>query len=291
MKWVAITLLLLNGLYLAIQFNQDQPPVQQVDRFPFSGPRLTLRVEQEKFEKAKQFAEKNRQKILAQAKTAAAPKPEPAVEAPAKPAASAAPVPTPEPVAKPAPAPVVAPKPAPKPAPLSAPKPAPQPIAPAPSKSNAVACYSVGPFLLISDVKGVGQLFNIGNIATQERAEALRKQVGYWVYVPPMASLQVAQGALHQIKENGHEDALIIAEGTKANAVSIGVFKTESLGIEHKQEIIKLGYEAKVEPLFRTQPQYWLDIELMKSTKIPDKLWREVQAGYPNIQQLRHKCE
>ena len=282
MKWVVISLLLLNGIFLAMQLNKQEQTEQAVERFPFSGPKLVLLAEKERLDKAKQFAAKN----APQAPTKSAPsiakkeiqiaKLEPKVAEPAKP--------------KPAPSPAAAPKPkpTPKPAPKPAPKPVPKPVVKA--KSEALACYSVGPFLLISDIKGVSQLFGRSAIVAKERAEALRKQVGYWVYIPPLASMQLARDALQKIKQNQVGDALIISEGTKANAISAGVYKTEQLGKERQNALAQLGYEAKVEPLFRTQPQYWLDLELMKTTQLPERLWREVTAGYPNIKQLRRKC-
>ncbi len=283
MKWVAISLLLLNGIYLAVQLNKDQETEKPVNRFPFGGPELMLVVEKEKLDKAKQLAEKNRQKALAQARSDKRKK---------KPVKTVAQAPT---TVKPKPAPAPKPKPASPPPPKPAAKPAPKPASPAAiasaTSSNAMACYSVGPFLLISDVKGMSQLFKRADIIVRERSDTLRKQVGYWTYVPPFASLQEAKGALSLMKGNGIDSALIITEGTKANAISVGVYKTEERGKEQQKVIIAIGYPAKVEPLFRTQPQYWLDLELMKSTKVPDKIWREVIAGYPDLQQLRRKCE
>lgn len=293
MKWVLITLVLLNGLYLVVHLNQEdptQPLVANKTDFPFKAPQLVLLAEKEKLDKAKQFAEMQKQKKLAKAepkKTTTPTRQEKTVVAQVekpKPAAAPKPEPRPAPPKPQKPTPVVEPAPVAKPAP---PSPPPQPI----STSSAMACYSVGPFLLMSDIKGVSQLFELAAINTQERAEALRKQVGYWVYVPPMASLQEARVALRQMKDNDVDDALIISEGSKANAISLGVFKTEELGIARKNSIASLGHQSKVEPLFRTQPQYWLDLELDKSTKVPDKLWNEVIAGYPNIKQLRRKCE
>lgn len=291
MKWVLITLVLLNGLYLAVHLNQEEPTqsfVANKTDFPFKAPQLVLLAEKEKLDKARQFAEKQKQKKLAQVepkKTTTPTRQEKTVVAQVeKPKPTATPNPEPRPAP---PKPQKPPPPVVEPVAVTKPTPPSQPI----STSSAMACYSVGPFLLMSDIKGVSQLFELAAINTQERAEALRKQVGYWVYVPPMASLQEARVALRQMKDNDVDDALIISEGSKANAISLGVFKTENLGIARKNSIAKLGYQSKVEPLFRTQPQYWLDLELDKSTKVPDKLWNEVIAGYPNIKQLRRKCE
>lgn len=287
MKWVAITLLLLNGVYLAIQLNQTQDPKPTVERFPFSGPPLMLVSEQQEYERANQAPARQTPQQVAQT--------------PASPPASARPESAPQPTPQPevaqapreAPAPAAPPVPeaAPKPAPKPQPAPAPKPVTSAKPKSNAMACYSVGPFLLISDVRGVSQLFRYGDIKVSERSEALRKQVGYWAYIPPFETLRQARDAMKELKANGVGDALIISEGSKANAISVGVYKTEALGLERQRALDELGFQAKVEPLFRTQSQYWLELELMKSTQIPAKLWSEVTAGYPDIQQLRHKCE
>jgi len=282
MKWVVISLVLLNGIFLAIQLNRDEQTEQVVERFPFSGPKLVLLAETEKLDNAKQLAEK-KQSIPA---ITSAPKPVKEAVVVAKteiedklPAIEA--VPAPKPRSKPQPVIAPAAKPAPKPVPTPIAKP----------KSAAMACYSVGPFLLISDVKGVSQLFARSAINTQERPEALRKQVGYWVYIPPKATRELAQGVLSRIKDNGVGDAMIISEGTKSNAISVGVYKTEVLSKGRQDMLMQLGYEAKIEPLFRTQPQYWLDLELMKTTRLPDKLWHEITAGYPKIKQMRRKCE
>lgn len=264
MKWVVISLLLLNAVFLVVQLNKEEQTEQAVEQFPFNGPKLVLLTEKERQDKAKQLAGKKRPVSAAKR----APKPVKKVVAVARPKTEAKP---------------------PKPAIVPAAKPVPTPIAK--SQSAAMACYSVGPFLLISDVKGITPLFERSAISTQERSEALRKQVGYWVYIPPAVSQQLAEGVLSQLKKNDFGDALIIAEGAKANAISIGVYKTEARG-KGKQKILaqQLGYEAKIEPLFRTQPQYWLDLELMQATQLPDKLWREVIAGYPAIKQVRRKC-
>lgn len=249
MKWVAISLLLLNGILLALQLNKPKQTEQAVERFPFDGPNLVLLAEKEALDKANQSAAKNTSQsdvsiITAQPTTAA----------------------------------------------KVAPTPSPVPKSVVNSKSTAMACYSVGPFLLISDIKNVSQLFRRSAIITRERSEALRKQIGYWLYITPMASPQLAREALRQMQESDVSDAMIISEGSKANAISVGVYKTRNLARERQNLLAQLGYEAKVEPLFRTQPQYWLDLELMDLTQLPDRLWQEATADYPKIKQLRRKC-
>jgi len=243
MKWVAITLLLLNGVFLAVHLNMPGQAEQVIERFPFSGPRLELLTEKEERDKARLLAEKNRQQQLVEAEPASL---EPAVTVIKK------------------------------------------PVVPAKSGSTALACYSVGPFLLSSDVKNVSQWFVQADIPIQERSELQRNKVGYWLYIPPLATLQQAQLVLKNINE---VNAQIIAEGTKANAISVGVYKNEAQGTEQQKRLADKGYQVRLEPLFRTQTQYWLDLELMSATQIPEKLWHEISASYPRINQLRRKCD
>ena len=156
----------------------------------------------------------------------------------------------------------------------------------------AIACYSVGPFSLVNDISSTAKIFEGDNtIATQQRAAAERNQIGYWVYIPPQESLQAARMVLRDLQDKEVRDALIIAEGTKANAISAGIYNVEENAQERRDSIIALGYQAELEPLYRTQPQYWLDVELMESQAIPAKLWQKVSRRFPNITQTPRPCE
>jgi cell division protein FtsN len=250
MKWVALTLLLLNGVFLVVQLNKEQAPPATVERHPISGQRLMLVSEQQQLEKAKAFAEKNRREQLAKAK-AKAQTPPPSSGTKASTSAVEAPA----------------------------------------SRSSARACYRVGPLLLIGDLRSVASQFRSKDITVRERSEVIRKQAGYWVYIPPLETQEQARDTLYRIKEHDLKDALIISEGSKANAISIGVYKTKEQGEEQRSSLDKLGFKARVEPLYRTQAQYWLDLELLHSTQIPAGVWAKVSAGYPNVEQLRRKCE
>lgn len=154
------------------------------------------------------------------------------------------------------------------------------------------ACYSIGPFLLVNDVSNTAKVFEgTDGIATQQRAAAERNQVGYWVYIPPLDSLQSARTVLRDLQKREIREVLIISEGEKANAISAGVYSIEGQAQERRAAISALGYQAEIDPLYRTQPQYWLDIELMKTQTLPAKLWQRVSRNFPNITKTEHPCE
>jgi len=301
MKWVALLLLLANAVFFAVQLNTPPEKAAPILRFPYKGKDLVTLAEKEKLDRAKAFAKQNRDKRLAAlqakqqsevSKPSPAPKPVPV------------PTPTPEPQVVAEPVVKAEPKPVTKPEPVvpqkqvkvvstpaTQPAPVPKPVvAPSSSSALAKACYAVGPFLLMSDVGAAAEIFERHQIYAAQRAKAQRKQVGYWVYVPPLASVEAANAALKRIQESGLLDVQLITEGTKANALSVGVYQAASQAEQRSNMIDDMGLAVKTEPLYRTQPQYWLDVELMDTTKLSSKIWNEVSSGRPNIRQERRKC-
>ena len=159
-------------------------------------------------------------------------------------------------------------------------------------RPQPLACYSIGPFMLVNDVSNTARIFEgTEAIATQQRATAERNQIGFWVYVPPLESLQAARTVLRDLQNRDVHEVLIISEGVKANAISAGVYNVEAQAQERRDSIRALGYKAEIDPLYRTQPQYWLDVELTKSKTIPAKLWQKVSKNFPNITQTPRSCE
>lgn len=169
-----------------------------------------------------------------------------------------------------------------------------QPPAPVAKEPNPQprACYSIGPFLLVNDVNNTAKLFEgVDGMSTQQRAAAERSQAGYWAYVPPLDTLQAARAVLRDLQDRGIREILIISEGARANAISAGVYTTEAQAQERRDAIHAFGYTAEIEPLYRTQPQYWLDVDVMKSQMIPVKLWQKISKKFPNITQAQRPCE
>lgn len=157
--------------------------------------------------------------------------------------------------------------------------------------SNAKACYSVGPFVIIGDVSNAARMFEEAGIAAQQRAAPEKEHAGFWVFIPPQPSLQSARAVLRDLQLKELRDALIISEGEKANAISVGVYYVEQQAEQRRNDIIRMGYAAQIEELTRTRSQYWLDIELQRSTRIPGKLWQQALKKYAGIEHTKRECE
>ncbi len=176
-------------------------------------------------------------------------------------------------------------------------KPSPEEIVVAPvpveAKTPSIKiCYSVGPISLMSDVSSISKMFEkVEGIETQQRAAAERSQAGYWVYVPPFDTLSAARAVLRDLQNRNIRDVLVISEGAKANSISAGVYNVESQAEERRDSIRAYGYKADIEALFRTQPQYWLDVELTNQQTIPTNLWNQVVKRFPGTKRTKRTCE
>ncbi|MBI3772006.1 MAG: hypothetical protein HY272_04845 [Gammaproteobacteria bacterium] len=279
-RGIAIFLLTLNLGYLA--WNMLTPPPQvpvTADSEPYYGTRLMLLAE-----RVISLPGAQTNGGTGSGPLSPHPEPAPSLVSPATEPAKVAEVPplvpqvrAPESVTKVEPKPEI--------------KPVVTPPPPPPVRSKPKACYAVGPFYLVGDVGRAAAVFEKEGVSAQQRAAAERKQAGFWVYIPPRPTLQEAREVLRTLKEKDIYDALIIAEGEKQNSISVGVYHVEPQAKQRQDEIKVLGYKAVVEPLYRTQPQYWLDLELKDAREIPVKPWNKVREDFPGISQSARKCD
>ncbi len=168
----------------------------------------------------------------------------------------------------------------------------PEPAKVEPEPVSVKVCYSVGPISVMSDVSSLSKMFEkVEGVETQQRAAAERSQAGYWVFVPPFDTLSAARAVLRDLQNRTIRDVLVISEGAKANAISAGVYNVESQAAERRDSIRAYGYKAEIETLFRTQPQYWLDVELTNQQTIPADLWRQVVKRFPGTKRIKRTCE
>jgi len=158
-------------------------------------------------------------------------------------------------------------------------------------RPEAQSCITIGPFSLVSDVSQAAGYFIDQDVSAQQRAAAAKRRAGFWVYIPPQKSLQEAREVLHYLQANDIDDALIIAEGSKENSISVGVYANENKAERRKKVIDAIGYTVNIEPLYRTQPQYWLDLELWTADELPIQQWNKINNRFPSVSQEKHNCK
>lgn len=162
-----------------------------------------------------------------------------------KPAASAA---APAPAAPPPVAAVAS-------APAAAPKPPAVAAAPA-------GCMEWGSFTLFDAPRAEKALepLALGNRLGQRRTEEL---AGWWVFMPPQGSRQLALKKAAELKARGVEDYFIVQEeGPQRWALSLGVYRTEEAAMARFAALRKQGVRtAQVAAREMTVPKVWLQVK------------------------------
>lgn len=102
------------------------------------------------------------------------------------------------------------------------------------------ACYEWGSFSAAGLQRAqaiLGQHSLVATVQQKTMQEALR----YWVYIPPLSSLQAAQTKVAELKALGVEVSFIIQEAPWRNAISFGVFKDERLANKLLEQLQRQG--------------------------------------------------
>jgi len=126
----------------------------------------------------------------------------------------------------------------------------------------AARCTSVGPFReLAQAATAAATLRSAGHQPLQRVAEG-DVWIGYWVYIPAIATEQEANDVLAKVRAEGIADSYVIPNSDSGNLVSLGVF-SEISGVSRRRDQVRaLGFEPQVVDRTRRATVYWVDVTL-----------------------------
>lgn len=82
-----------------------------------------------------------------------------------------------------------------------------------------------------------------------------RRVVGYWVYLPPAKDRETARETVRRLEAAGVRDVQLLG-GARANAVSLGLFRSRELAEQRRARIATLGLDPVVEVRHRTYSRW-----------------------------------
>lgn len=122
-------------------------------------------------------------------------------------------------------------------------------------------CFSLGPFHTIEDRDQTRmRLLEVSTYISERQTEALVEK-GYWVFLPPYASLLEANEELISLQALGLQDIGIIYDGEWKNAISLGYFLRQEYALSRKEGLEDKGYAPRMRVQRQAEPRYWLDYE------------------------------
>ena len=142
--------------------------------------------------------------------------------------------------------------------------PAEQPVVAAESAeaSAATRCTSVGPFRELSQAATAAATLRADGYQPSQRVAEGDIWIGYWVYIPAIATESEANETLAKVREEGITDSYVIPNSDSGNLVSLGVFSEISGVTRIRDQVRALGFEPQVVDRTRRATVYWIDISL-----------------------------
>ena len=128
--------------------------------------------------------------------------------------------------------------------------------------STAERCTSVGPFRELSQAATAAAALRTAGYQPSQRVAEGEIWIGYWVYIPAIATEREADDILAKVRAEGITDSYVISNSDTGNLVSLGVF-SEISGVSRRRDQVRaLGFEPEVVDRTRRATVYWIDISL-----------------------------
>ncbi len=147
-------------------------------------------------------------------------------------------------------------------------------------------CLTMGPLSdkgqanTLSDWLGEQQyefLMRTGNVTTP---------AGYWVYLPAMPA-DHAHAIVADLEEQGVSDYYL----GKNYMISLGVYSDQYKAAVRQEQLLAMGYEAKLGRHYRPQQVYWLDVEGAGQPLQTSPAWQSFVQESPGITVRQARCE
>jgi hypothetical protein len=133
-------------------------------------------------------------------------------------------------------------------------------------------CYTLGPFREMKTLRLVTREIKDYVIEASFRSREEQEQSMFRVYLKPVGSKKEAKALVKELASKKIRDYFIITDGPNKNGISLGYFSSKSRAHRHARRVRKHGFDAIVEPVFRTYTIYWLDYRIKAGNEIPQQI-------------------
>lgn len=161
-----------------------------------------------------------------------------------------------------------------------------QPAEPAP-----MVCFTLGPFSQASAAGRTAETISALGVTVNRRQTTQRRPRGYWVYLPAFKTYDAAKNRVAELQKKGLKDMFIMGEGEHKNAVSLGLFKSQSAADDRYQQVKKMGLSVNVETQYRITKLAWLDMEVPGDQDSTITAISEIAGQIPKTTLTQRNCK
>jgi len=128
--------------------------------------------------------------------------------------------------------------------------------------SDGPRCYRLGPLPDAAMAQRyLRRLKNAGIRASLTEREVW-EPLGYWVFLPPAASMEAAQAIGRRLAAHGVRDYVFIVGAERANAISLGLYSDPQEAQQRIDQLARLGFSAQMERRFTHEAGLMLEVVL-----------------------------
>jgi cell division septation protein DedD len=173
--------------------------------------------------------------------------------------------------------------------PIDQPAPSPAGVLPPPiepPQRRTFRCVALGPFASDVDSRAARSALGALVIRSRTRQETASVSHGWRVFLPPMDSREKATEMAKRLQAKNVKDYFVVPAGPEPNSIALGVFNAQENARKRRDEVVALGFPARMAERLDTTPSYWLDVVVGEDAKVN---WQG-RAHAPRIQARPTGC-
>jgi len=145
-----------------------------------------------------------------------------------------------------------------------------------------ILCVSFGPFAEKGQADELSNWLQEKEIQTKQRGEGGKQDQYFWIYLSARESEDEAMAAIEDLKGKGVKDFKLINKGNLQNAISLGLFSTQSAVNKRLNELKNIGYQPIIVPYHQNDSIIWVDARVDTQGAGQENILSEFINGYPS---------
>ena len=121
-------------------------------------------------------------------------------------------------------------------------------------------CFSFGPYPTPAALRRAHERVQPQALQARVREVTNGQASGWRVFAPPLPSRAEAQALAGRMTAAGFEDLLVMADGSEANTIALGRYRSEDAAKRRQAALQAAGFTAQVAPLGDVAAQGWIDV-------------------------------
>lgn len=159
-------------------------------------------------------------------------------------------------------------------------------------KAKKILCVSFGPFAEEQQADELSNWLKEREIHTNKRTKGGKQDQYFWIYLSASESENEAMAAIEDLKGKGVKDYKLINKGNLQNAISLGLFSTQSAVNKRLNELKDIGYQPVIVPYHQNQSIIWVNARVDANDANQGNVLSEFIDGYPSrFNSIPVRCE